>query len=142
MNQYVLVGTYTNGNKRAFVVMANNYSMAIQKLLMETKEIFINIEAIDTYGSLSAIGVAALMGNKKSVYRNVAEAMELIYYSMSKYEIEEALDERREPTDEFYVRFNKFFRVLEKDTQDALLSLLGTAKGMIELMEKAGHSCL
>ena len=65
MNQYVLVGTYTNGNKRAFVVMADSYSKAIQKLLMEVNDSYINIEVIDTFGSLSAIGAVALMGNDK-----------------------------------------------------------------------------
>ena len=58
MNQYVVIGTYPNGNKRVFVIMADNHNMAIQKLLTEIKDSFINIEVIDTYGSLSAIGIA------------------------------------------------------------------------------------
>ena len=142
MNQYVLVGTYTNGNKRAFVVMADNYSKAIQKLLMEVNDSFINIEVIDTFGSLSAIGVAALMGNGKSVYQNVAEAMELIHRTMSEYEIAKALDEQGEPTEAFHERFNYFFKALSTEGQDALLSLLGTAKELASIVEKAGHDCL
>lgn len=142
MNQYVLIGTYPQGNKRAYVVMANSYSMAIQKLLAETKESFINIEVIDTYGSLSAIGAAALMGNETNIYQNVAEAMEIIRRHMDEYEIKDALDEQGEATDEFHARFNSFFNAFSKDAQNALLSLLGTAKGMIDILEKAGHDCL
>ena len=55
-NQYVVIGTYANRNKRAFVVWAENYSEAIQKLLMETKDSFTNVEVIDTYGNLTTIG--------------------------------------------------------------------------------------
>jgi len=142
MNQYVLVGTYPQGNKRPFVVMADSYSMAIQKMLVESKDSFINIEVIDTFGSLTAIGGAALMGSETSVYEKVAEAMELIQRSMNEYEITEALDENGEDTDEFHDRFNNFFSVLGKEEQNALLSLLGTAKGIIDVVEKAGHDCL
>jgi len=142
MNQYVVIGTYPNGTKRAFVVMADNYSKAIQKMLQEEGDSFINVEVIDTFGNLSAIGAAALMGNQKSVYQNVAEAMELIYRSMSEYEISEALDENGEPTDKFHDRWNSFFTTLSKDGQNALLALLGTAKGLVNIAELAGHDCL
>jgi len=141
MNQYVVIGTYSTGTKKAFVVMANNYSNAIQKML-EEGDSFINVEVVDTFGNLSAIGAVALMGNQKSAYQNVAEAMELIHKSMSEYEIAEALDENGEPTDKFYDRWNSFFTTLSEDGQNALLSLLGTAKGMIDVVEKAGHDCL
>jgi len=142
MNQYVVIGTYPNRNKRAFVVMADNYSKAIQKLLEAEGDNFINVEVIDTFGNLSAIGAAALMGNEKSIYQNVAEAMELIHRSMSEYEIKEALNEQGEPTDAFHARFGSFFKTLSKEAQDALLALLGTAKGIVEIFEKAGHDCL
>ena len=142
MNQYVLVGTYTNGNKKAFVVMADNFSKAIQNLLMEVNDNFINVEAIDTFGSLSAIGATALMGNNKSVYQNVAEAMELIHRGLSEYEITEALDEQGEPTEVFRERFNCFYKALSTEGQEALLSLLGTAKELISIVENAGHDCL
>ena len=141
MNQYVLIGTYPNGRKRAFVLMADSYSKAIQEMLQE-EDNFINVEVIDTFGSLSAIGATALMGNEKSVYQNVAEAMEFIQRSMSEYEIEEALDETGAPTDEFHARFNRFFGTLSKNAQDSLLSLLGVAKGLVDTFEKAGHDCL
>jgi len=142
MNQYVVVGTYPTGTKRAFVVMADNYSKAIQKMLQEESDSFINVEVIDTFGNLSAIGAAALMGNQKSMYQNVAEAMELIHRNMSEYEIADALDENGEPTDEFYDRWNSYFTILSEDGRNALLSLLGTAKGLVNIAELAGHDCL
>jgi len=55
-NQYVVIGTYPNRNKRAYVVWAENYSKAIQKLLTEIDDSFINIEVIDTYEKLLTIG--------------------------------------------------------------------------------------
>ena len=142
MNQYILIGTYPNRNKQAFVVMADNYSKAIQKLLSEEKDNFINIEVVDTYGSLTAIGGATLMSNKDTAYQNVADAMQLIYRIMCEYEIEETLDELGEPTDAFHSRFDHYVNSLEKESADALLTLLGMAKTMIGLFEKAGHDCL
>ena len=59
MNKYVVVGTYPNGNKRAFVVIAENTNTAIRNLLAEVNENFINMEVIDTYGNLTAIGMAS-----------------------------------------------------------------------------------
>ena len=109
---------------------------------MEESDGFINIEVIETFGSLSAIGAAALMGNNKSVYQNVAEAMELIHRSMSEYEIAEALDGQGEPTEAFHERFNYFYKSLSAEGQEALLSLLGTAKELISIVEIAGHDCL
>ena len=122
--------------------MADNYSNAIQKMLQEEGDSFINVEVIDTFGNLSAIGAVALMGNQKSVYQNVAEAMELIHRNMSEYEIAEAFDENGEPTDKFHDRWSSYFATLSEDGRNALLSLLGTAKGMIDVVEKAGHDCL
>jgi hypothetical protein len=142
MSQYVVVGTYPTGTKRAFVVIADNYSKAIQKMLQEEGDSFINVEVIDTFGSLSAIGAAAIMGNQKSVYQNVAEAMELIHRSMGEYEITEALDENGEPTDKFHARWNSYFTTLSEDGRNALLSLLVTAKGLVNIAELAGHDFL
>ena len=122
--------------------MADSYSKAIQKLLMEESGGFINIEVIETFGSLSAIGAAALMGNNKSVYQNVAEAMELIHRDLSEHEIAEALDEQGEPTEVFHERFNCFYKALGTECQEALLSLLGTAKELVSIVENAGHDCL
>ena len=56
MNQYVVIGTYPNQNKRAYVVWAENYSKAMQKLLTESGDSFISVEVIDTYGNLITLG--------------------------------------------------------------------------------------
>jgi len=142
MNQYILIGTYPNRNKKAFVVMAENYSKAIQKMLLEESDSFINIEVVDTYGSLTAIGGAAIMGNDKSIYHNVAQAMEVIKTALDEYEITQALDEYGEATDLFHARFDNYLSRLNDDSQTALFSLLGTAKELISITEKAGHDCL
>jgi hypothetical protein len=54
-NQYVVIGTYPNQNKRAFVVWEENYSKALRKLLAEVDDNFIHLEVIDTYGNLQTI---------------------------------------------------------------------------------------
>ena len=142
MNQYVLVGTYPNGNKRAFVLTAENQRTAIQAMLGEIDDCFTNIEVIDTYGRLSALGSATIIGNDKSFYRNVHEAMLLIVQAMGEYEITEALDENGEETDEFHKRFEDYYSNLSTEGKESLLSLLGTAKGLVNIVEMAGHDCL
>lgn len=82
MNKYVAVGTYPNGNKRAFVVMADNYSQAIQNLLAKVKDSFTNIEVIDTYGNLKEIGMASFYATRNSFYRNASDTVLLIENTM------------------------------------------------------------
>ena len=142
MNKYVVVGTYPNGNKRAYVVVADNYSKAIQNLLTEGKENFTNIEVIDTYGTLEAIGMASFSASENSFYRNASDALLLIVKTMAEYKISDAIDENGEATDEFHERFEEFFRPLSPDGKDALLTLAGTAKGIVNMIELAGHDCL
>lgn len=60
MNHYVVIGTYPTRNKRAFVVIADNYSKAIQQLLTEEQDNFINVEVVDTYEELTLIGATEL----------------------------------------------------------------------------------
>ena len=135
MNQYVLVGTYPNGNKRAFALTAENQRTAIQTMLGEIDDCFTNIEVIDTYGRLSALGSATIIGNDKSFYHNVHEAMLLIVQAMGEYEITEALDENGEETDEFHKRFEDYYSNLSTEGKESLLSLLGTAKGLVNIVE-------
>jgi len=142
MNKYVVVGTYPNGNKRAFVVAADNYRNAIQNLLTEEKDSFTNIEAIDTYGNLAAIGMASFSATANSFYRNASDAMLLIVNTMAEYKIAEAISENGEATDEFHERFEKFYQMLSSDGKDALLTLAGTAKEIVKIVELAGHDCL
>jgi len=142
MNKYVVVGTYPNGNKRAFVVEAENNSRAIQNLLVEVIDNFTNIEVIETYGNLAAIGIAAFSATENSFYRNASDAMLLIVNTMAKYKIAEAISENGEATDEFQERFQKFFRILSPNGKDALLTMAGTAKQIVNIIELAGHDCL
>ena len=53
--QYVVIGTYANQHKKVFVVMAENHNKAAQELLMQTNDIFIKIEILDTYGNIPTI---------------------------------------------------------------------------------------
>ena len=142
MNKYVVIGTYLNGNKKAFVLMESTQRKAIQSLLADVKDSFSNIEVIDLNDGFPAIGMASFYSNGNNFYQNVAEAMELIHRSMDKYEIAGALDENGEPTDKFHDRWNSYFTTLIEDGQKALLSLLGTAKGLVNIAELAGHDCL
>lgn len=142
MKQYVLVGTYPDGHKRAFVLTAENQHKAIQTMLEELDDCFINIEVIDTYGRLSALGSATIIGNDKSFYRNVHEAMLLIVQAMGEYEVTEALDENGEETDAFHERFENYYSNLSIEGKESLLSLLGTAKGLVNIVELAGYDCL
>ena len=65
MNKYVVIGTYPNGNKRAFVLMESSTSKAIEIFLSNVKDNFINIEVIDTYDGFTAIGMASFYSNGK-----------------------------------------------------------------------------
>jgi len=51
----MVVCTYANQHKKAFLIMAENHNKAIQKLLAQIDDVFISIEAINTYGNLSII---------------------------------------------------------------------------------------
>jgi len=55
MEKYVVIGTYSNQDKRAFVVLADNPNKAIRKLLTQVDDNFISVEVIDTYGNLQTI---------------------------------------------------------------------------------------
>jgi len=142
MNKYVVIGTYPNGNKRAFVLMESSTSKAIQIFISNVKDSFINIEVIDTYDGFTAIGMASFYSNGKGFYKNVSDAMLLIEKTMAEYKIAEAVDVYGEVTDEFHERFDKFYKLLGSDEKDALLSLAGTAKQLVKIIELAGHDCL
>jgi len=142
MNKYVVIGTYPNGNKKAFILMGNNPSEVIKALLADAKDNFINIEVIDTYDGFTAIGMASFYSNGKGFYKNVSDAMLLIEKTMAEYKIAEAVDVYGEVTDEFHERFDKFYKLLGSDEKDALLSLAGTAKQLVKIIELAGHDCL
>ena len=142
MNKYVVVGTYSNGNKRAFVVVVENTSTAIRNLLAEVNDNFINIEVIDTYGNLAAIGMASFSATSNSFYRNVSDSMLLIEKAMADYKIAEAIDENGDATDEFHERFDEFYSQLSPDGKDALLCMAGTAKSIVNMIKLAGHDCL
>jgi len=142
MNKYVVIGTYPNGNKRAFVLMESSTSKAIEIFLSNVKDNFINIEVIDTYDGFTAIGMASFYSNGKGFYKNVSDAMLLIEKTMAEYKIAEAIDVYGEVTDKFHERFDKFYKLLGSDEKDALLSLAGMAKQLVKIIELAGHDCL
>ena len=142
MNKYVVVGTYPNGSKKAFVLMESNPSKAIQKLLTDVNDNFINIEVIDLNDGFPAIGMASFYSNGNGFYRNVSDALLLIEETMAEYNISEAIGEGGEATDEFHERFESFCRVLNPDGKDALLTLAGTAKQLVNIIELAGYDCL
>ena len=142
MNKYVVIGTYPNGNKRAFVLMESSTSKAIEIFLSNVKDNFINIEVIDTYDGFTAIGMASFYSNGKGFYKNVSDAMLLIEKTMAEYKIAEAIDAYGEVTDEFHERFDKFYKLLGSDEKDALLCLAGSAKQLVKIVEMAGHDCL
>jgi len=142
MNKYVVVGTYQNGNKKAFILMEDNPSNAIKALLTDVKEIFINIEVIDLYGGIEAVGIASFYSEGANFYQNASKVMLLIENTMARDKIEEAIDEYGEATDEFHERFDKFYNFLTPDGKDALLTLAGSAKRLVKIIELAGHDCL
>ena len=53
--QYVIIGTYPNNNKSAFIVVADNYNDAVKKLLDSSDGYFINIEVVCIYNQLKTI---------------------------------------------------------------------------------------
>ena len=61
---------------------------------------------------------------------------------MHNHGMQNSLDELGEPTDEFFDRFNGFYDSLSETEQGTLLTLLGRAKEMIGIVEKAGNDCL
>ena len=66
----------------------------------------------------------------------------MIEKTMAEYKIAEAIDVYGEVTDEFHERFDKFYKLLGSDEKNALLSLAGTAKQLVKIIELAGHDCL
>ena len=142
MNKYVVIGTFPNGNKKAFVVVADNNNKAIKMLLAEVNDNFNNIEVIDTYDNLAEIGMGSLPTVGDNFYRNASETLMLIERIMAEEKIEEAIDENGEATDEFHERFDKFYDFLTADGKDALLCMAGTAKRLVKIIELAGHDCL
>jgi hypothetical protein len=140
--QYVVVGTFPNQHKKPFVVMADNPTEAIQKVLAEGNDGFQSLEVMETYCKLTIIGGTTIMTNKSCRYKNALEAMEFINNEMYKWGIQEAIDDTSEPSESFQDGFDGFFGELSKDEQKILLSTLGIAKGLVEIAEKAGHDCL
>jgi len=78
----------------------------------------------------------------KNIYRLSAEYLSVIEISMQQHGVQIALDEMGEPTDKFFDNFNAYFGSLSKYEQERLLTMLGTAKGLVDIAEKAGHDCL
>ena len=59
MNEYVAIGTYPNGNRKALTVQADSTSDAIVKAVKfeksKTGSNFIKIEVADTYGDIQVV---------------------------------------------------------------------------------------
>jgi hypothetical protein len=141
MTQYVVVGTFPNQHKKPFVVMAENPTAAIRQVISKANDNFLSLEVMETYDNLTIIGGTTVMTDKSCRYKNALEAMEFVKNELGQWGIEEAIDDMGELSESFQNRFDGFFSRLSKDEQNALLATLNTAKGIIEVTEKAGH-CL
>ena len=86
--------------------------------------------------------VGAFHEKYRNMYTRTSELLFEIRWAMHKHNIQNAFDELGEPTDEFFDRFNAYYDSLSEDEQGTLLTLLGRAKEMINIVEKAGHDCL
>jgi len=86
--------------------------------------------------------IGAFHESNRNRYTRTSEFLFEIQLAMHSHGMQNSLDEMGEPTDEFYDRFNSFCDSLSENEQGTLLTLLGRAKGMIDIVEKAGHDCL
>ena len=86
--------------------------------------------------------IGAFHENNRNMYTRTSEFLFEIKLAMYSHGMQHSFDELGEPTDEFFDRFNCFYDSLSKNEQGTLLTLLGRAKEMIGIVEKAGHDCL
>jgi len=86
--------------------------------------------------------IGAFHERKKNIYRLTSEYLSEIEISMRQHGVQNAFDEMGKPTVEFFDKFNTYFCSLDKYEQEQLLTMLGTAKELIFVAEKAGHDCL
>jgi len=86
--------------------------------------------------------IGAFHENSKNMYTRTSEFLFEIQLAMHSHGMQNLLDELGEPTDEFFDRFNSFYDSLSETEQGTLLTLLGRAKEMIGIVEKAGYDCL
>ena len=86
--------------------------------------------------------IGAFHERKKNIYRLTSEYLSEIEIAMQQHGVQNALDEMGEPTDDFFDKFNAYFGSLSKYEQERLIAMLGTAKGLVAIAEKAGHDCL
>ena len=100
-------------------------------------------DEFDDYHLLNVVeAIGAFHEKKRNLYGRTAELMHEIQLAMDNYEVRNSLDEMNEPTDKFLDRFNSFYDSLSGYEQGELLTLLGIAKEMADIVEKAGHDCL
>jgi len=78
----------------------------------------------------------------KNIFNLTSKYLSKIEITMQQHGVQNALNEIGEPTNEFLDKFNTYFGSLSRFEQEQLLTMLGTAKGLVGIVEKAGHNCL
>ncbi|MCL1842411.1 MAG: hypothetical protein FWF79_01215 [Defluviitaleaceae bacterium] len=79
----------------------------------------------------------------RCLYDHTARHLVEIAHEMDKFNLHDSLDEQGEPTDAFIDNFKLYYDSLGDYKQtEALLALAGVAKGIVEIVELAGHDCL
>jgi len=86
--------------------------------------------------------IGAFHERNENLYRLSSKYLSEIEVSMQQHGVQNALDEMGEPTEDFFDKFNAYLGSLSKYEQERLLATLGTAKGLVDVVEKAGHDCL
>jgi len=65
-----------------------------------------------------------------------------IQKAMQKFGIQDTINNLNEPSDEFIDKFEEYFYSLEIEQQKYFFEMLGIAKGLADIAEKAGYDCL
>jgi len=74
--------------------------------LADVKEIFINIEVIDIYGGIEAVGIASFYSEGGSFYQNTSKSNAVNRKYNGSLQNRKAIDVYGEATDEFHERFD------------------------------------
>ena len=79
----------------------------------------------------------------RCLYDHTARHLVEIEMEMDKFNLQASLNEHDKPSEAFRDNFNRYYNSLGEYKQpEALIALVGVAKGIVEIVEQAGHDCL
>ena len=132
--------TFDHDNQELIEFNQKLFSMAAYDIVDSFEESDYSEDAI-----LNVVGRIGVFKDKQNrcLYDHTARQLVEIELEMDKFNLHDSLNVHGKPTEAFMDNFKLYYDSLVGYKQpEALLALAGVAKGIVEIVELAGHDCL